>query len=152
MRDRGGDIRNMNTAIELLNKLERCNIRVSLAGDKLRLEAPTGTLTPALKEAIAERKAELIRLLSRWEPDLAVKLIAQAWERANATYAAGALVWAEKHRPDLAAAVKLAEERFNQAYKAKDMFECAAAAGNFVEAISEIARAYKTCRCARETR
>ena len=37
----------MNT-LDLLAELEERNVKVSLAGDKLRLEAPAGTLTPKL--------------------------------------------------------------------------------------------------------
>ncbi|MBU4532294.1 MAG: hypothetical protein KJ650_01405 [Firmicutes bacterium] len=52
------------TPAELITELELRNIKVSLAGDKLRLEAPAGVLTPALKEAIAKHKPELIAILS----------------------------------------------------------------------------------------
>jgi len=52
------------TPAELLAKLERLNVKVSLAGDKLRLEAPAGVLTPELKEALRQHKAALIALLS----------------------------------------------------------------------------------------
>lgn len=47
----------------LLTELERLNVKVSLAGDRLRLEAPAGVLTPALKETIAKHKPELTALL-----------------------------------------------------------------------------------------
>ena len=52
------------TPVDLLAELERLNVKVSLAGDKLRLEAPAGTLTPKLKEAIAKHKVVLVALLS----------------------------------------------------------------------------------------
>lgn len=52
------------TPAALITELERRNVKVSLAGDKLRLEAPAGVLTPALKEAIAKHKPELIAILS----------------------------------------------------------------------------------------
>ena len=52
------------TPAELLAKLERLNVKVSLAGDKLRLEAPAGVLTPELKEALRQHKAALMALLS----------------------------------------------------------------------------------------
>jgi len=52
------------TPIDLLAELERLNVKVSLAGDKLRLEAPAGVLTPELKEALRQHKAALIALLS----------------------------------------------------------------------------------------
>jgi len=37
----------MNT-LDFLAKLERLNVKLSLAGYRLRLEAPAGTLTPKL--------------------------------------------------------------------------------------------------------
>jgi len=53
------------TAVDLLAELERLNVKVSLNGDKLRLEAPVGVITPALKEAVLKHKPELIAILSR---------------------------------------------------------------------------------------
>jgi hypothetical protein len=53
----------MNPA-ELLTELEERGVKVSVVGEKLRLEAPAGTLSSELKEAVSKRKAELIRLLS----------------------------------------------------------------------------------------
>ena len=52
------------TSLDLLTELDRLNVKVSLAGDKLRIEAPAGALTPGLKKLIIERKAELVKLLS----------------------------------------------------------------------------------------
>jgi len=52
------------TLLGLLVELKRLNVKLSLAGDKLRLEAPAGTLTPKLKEALRQHKAALIALLS----------------------------------------------------------------------------------------
>lgn len=53
----------MNT-LDFLAKLERLNVKLSLAGDKLRLEAPAGVLTPDLKKAIQQRKSALTALFS----------------------------------------------------------------------------------------
>ncbi len=44
-------------------QLEQRGIRVWLEGDRLRCNAPEGTLTPALLESIAERKAEIAAYL-----------------------------------------------------------------------------------------
>ena len=52
------------TPAELLAKLERLNVKVSLAGDKLRLEAPAGVLTRELREALRQHKPALTALLS----------------------------------------------------------------------------------------
>jgi len=53
----------MNT-LDLLAELKRLNVKLSLAGDKLRLEAPAGVLTPDLKKAIQQRKSALTALFS----------------------------------------------------------------------------------------
>ncbi len=53
----------MNT-LDLLAELKRLNVKLSLAGDKLRLEAPAGILTPQLKQAIKQHKPALIALLA----------------------------------------------------------------------------------------
>jgi hypothetical protein len=50
-------------ALDLLAELKRLNVKLSLAGDKLRLEAPAGVLTPELKEALRQHKAALKALL-----------------------------------------------------------------------------------------
>lgn len=55
------------TPIDLLAELERLNVKVSLAGDKLRLEAPAGVLSPELKEAVRQHKPALTALFS-WQP------------------------------------------------------------------------------------
>ena len=52
------------TPLDLLAELERRNVKVSLAGDKLRLEAPAGVLTPDMKEALVKHKPALMSLLS----------------------------------------------------------------------------------------
>ena len=51
----------------LLDKLRQLNVKVTLNGDKLRLEAPKGVLTPEMKEAIRQYKPALIALLEAEE-------------------------------------------------------------------------------------
>jgi len=51
------------TLLDLLAELNRLNVKLTLAGDKLRLEAPAGVLTPELKETIRQHKAALKALL-----------------------------------------------------------------------------------------
>jgi hypothetical protein len=50
-------------ALEILADLRRAGALVTIAGDKLRLEAPKGVLTDELKQRLATQKAEIIRLL-----------------------------------------------------------------------------------------
>jgi len=52
----------MNT-IEFVNSLRRLDINLFLEGERLRCNAPEGTLTPALKSEISSRKAEIISFL-----------------------------------------------------------------------------------------
>lgn len=51
------------TLQELLAELNRLDVNLSLAGDKLHVEAPRGVLTDDLKEAMRQHKAELVALL-----------------------------------------------------------------------------------------
>lgn len=57
------------TAQAVLERLRSLGARVSLAGDKVRVEAPAGVLTDDLRRELIEHKAELVRLL-RPAPDL----------------------------------------------------------------------------------
>jgi hypothetical protein len=48
----------------LLALWARHGATVSINGDRLRVEAPRGVLTPPIREALATHKLELLRLLS----------------------------------------------------------------------------------------
>jgi len=52
------------TPLDLLAELKRLKVKVSLAGDRLRLDAPAGVLTPELKGAVQQHKPALMALLS----------------------------------------------------------------------------------------
>ncbi len=52
------------TALELLNDLRQQDIHLQCAGDKLRVNAPKGAVTPELRTALLEQKAALLALLS----------------------------------------------------------------------------------------
>jgi len=54
----------MNT-IEFVNYLRRLDINLFMDGDRLRCNAPEGTLTPELKSEISDRKAEIISFLQQ---------------------------------------------------------------------------------------
>lgn len=56
------------TAEAILERLRSLGARLSVAGDKLRVEAPTGVLTPELRRELIEHKAELLRLLRPFTP------------------------------------------------------------------------------------
>lgn len=51
------------TPQELLAELDRRGVILTPVGDKLRYDAPAGVLTPDLKEAMRQHKADLLVLL-----------------------------------------------------------------------------------------
>ena len=53
------------TSGETLAELDRRGVVLEPNGDKLRYRAPQGALTPELREAITENKAEIISTLRR---------------------------------------------------------------------------------------
>ena len=53
------------TSGETLAELERLGVVLEPNGNKLRYRAPQGALTPELREAITENKAEIISTLRR---------------------------------------------------------------------------------------
>lgn len=60
------------TAQDLLAQLEQVGVVVSVAGDRLHVEAPPGVLTDDLRHLLAKRKPELIAALTGdqvWPPE-----------------------------------------------------------------------------------
>ena len=53
----------MSPAALVLLECERRDIRITLAGDKLRVDAPPGAVTDALKQAMAREKPAIIEVL-----------------------------------------------------------------------------------------
>ena len=53
------------TSSEIMAELDRRGVVLDPNGDKLRYRAPQGALTPKLREAITENKAEIISTLRR---------------------------------------------------------------------------------------
>ncbi len=51
------------STIELLSKLRSLNVSVSADGDRLRLNAPAGVITPDLRDGLNLRKAEILKIL-----------------------------------------------------------------------------------------
>jgi amino acid adenylation domain-containing protein len=51
------------TIVELLGELRRANVQLSLEGDKLKIKAPQGALTDAMKDALKARKDEVMSFL-----------------------------------------------------------------------------------------
>ena len=73
------------TTVELLTTCRQAGIHLEAAGDKLRYEAPPGTLTPELRDTLTHHKAELLTLLTRQfvtlrnGPTLPLAVIQLAW-------------------------------------------------------------------------
>lgn len=55
------------TSQELLAELEQRGVKLTLAGDKLRYDAPVGALTLELKDALRQHKPALLALLRERE-------------------------------------------------------------------------------------
>jgi hypothetical protein len=53
------------TAAPLIRELNAAGIRLQVHGDRLHVDAPAGTVTPELRQRIADNKAELIDLAGR---------------------------------------------------------------------------------------
>ncbi len=52
------------TTTDMLHELECLGVRVTAHGDALKVQAPKGVLTPALRARLVEQKAALLALLS----------------------------------------------------------------------------------------
>lgn len=50
------------TATTLIRELDAAGIRLQVRGDRLHIEAPPGSITPALRQRLAEHKAGLLAL------------------------------------------------------------------------------------------
>ena len=57
------------TPARFLADLRRCDVRLSVNGDRLVVNAPTGAITPDLKEELRLHKAKVVDFLSRPEPE-----------------------------------------------------------------------------------
>ena len=97
--------------LELINELEQLNVKVTLAGDRLRLEAPAGVLTPELKELLSAHKQEATCFLL-WQSML---------DRCNRDYRPGALAWCRQHFPELVKSLFEAEQQYQTAYQQQDI-------------------------------
>jgi len=56
------------TANDVLTAAQTAGIVLEARGDRLHVEAPRGTLTPKLRDALAQRKAELLAALDLERP------------------------------------------------------------------------------------
>lgn len=56
------------TAADLLAEVTRVGVRLTVRGDRLHVEARAGTVTPAMRNRLADAKAELIALLTPTRP------------------------------------------------------------------------------------
>jgi hypothetical protein len=60
----------MNAAADLLTELCSLGVELIAGGDRLRVKAPPGAVTAALRERITTAKPELLRLLAANQPRL----------------------------------------------------------------------------------
>ena len=52
------------TVLEFIDHLRGLDVKLWAEGDRLRCNAPDGVLTPELREELAQRKQEILKLLS----------------------------------------------------------------------------------------
>lgn len=50
------------SAVQLIRQCRDAGIRLQACGDRLHVEAPPGTVTPELRQQLADRKADLLAL------------------------------------------------------------------------------------------
>ena len=73
------------TAGEVLTVCRQAGIRLEAIGDKIRYEAPPGTLTPTLRDTLTQHKTELLGLLAQQfvtlknGPTLPLPVLQLAW-------------------------------------------------------------------------
>ncbi|MEG4026392.1 amino acid adenylation domain-containing protein [Microcoleus sp. S13C4] len=75
----------MNT-IEFINDLRKLDINLFMEGERLRCNAPEGTLTPALKSEISSRKSEIISFLHQANNQTNASVIAPISRTENTTF------------------------------------------------------------------
>lgn len=63
------------TLDDLLADLTARGVLLTVDGDKLKVDAPAGALTPVLRAALSERKAELLAYLNRASAPAAPEVI-----------------------------------------------------------------------------
>src|SRR6185295_13459289 len=74
------------TAHELIAQLQEKGVELKSSGDRLVIDAPKGTITPEIRSALAEHKADLLVILSQPavpEPRAASQFIEAPVERAS---------------------------------------------------------------------
>ncbi len=59
------------TAVELLTELRERGIFIETSGNRLRIDAPRGAVTPELREALVEHKSQVIALIAITDTDIA---------------------------------------------------------------------------------
>lgn len=87
------------TAADLLIELKTRGVELRPEGDNLRYRAPSGALTPELRDAVKTRKAELLAALRDRQPaptDYATLTSSPLVARVRAAWP-----WIAEHRPDL---------------------------------------------------
>jgi hypothetical protein len=127
----------------LLAELDRLNVKVFLVGDRLRLNAPTGVLTPALKEAITKYKDELVNHLACWNEPTALSLFRQAVERIRRRFPPDCIGWAKENQSELWQAVLDAEAQYNQAFHQGDMAAVKQAVAEYERAFGVLIKTYE---------
>jgi hypothetical protein len=122
----------MSTA-QLLAGLQARGVRLRAEGGRLKVEAPKGALTPADRQALAERKADLLAALSGWNQAEACRLLVSVQERL------GALL-GDAPVPEMDLVVSAAYARLAAAHDTRNWLA-------FIEALESFERAWRERIC-----
>lgn len=71
------------SAAKLIEELRSRGVLIEAAGDRIRVDAPKGAVTPELCEALADRKIEIIALLKSGDGEIAWRTAAMLQQIPN---------------------------------------------------------------------
>ena len=106
------------TQVELLSEVKTLGLRLSIVGDKLRVEGPKGKVTPELRDELALHKVEIIVAL---KADDVVMIFTTEYQRLanrisrlmNSDLDRGYLTWTRQHAPELWRSMELSRDAWD---------------------------------------
>lgn len=134
------------TAVELISGLRARGVEVTRDGEQLVLRGNTAAVTPRVRETLGQAKPALLQLLAEerpgWNEVEADALIAATYHELGEVIPAGAIGWAEAHRPELLKALDTAVAAWEGAYERRAAGVLAAALAELLAVCRTIAGAY----------
>jgi len=117
------------TPLALLETLHKKGVSLAIQGDRLRVDAPAGTLTPELRDALSQYKTSLMTLLSKRRGELTAlyaerdRLLAR-WEK-GLDFLAGLRERTGQDTPEFARYFAAWEQIDTDLRRVLDRIECA---------------------------